>query len=73
MLNVLKKAIVLILMTMSLTGCELVTSGEYCAVARPILPTNEEIDKAIEADLILLLRRIDVEDTKWEHFKCKGE
>lgn len=59
-----------LMMTLLLSGCVSVTDS-YCEVYWPIKPTNEEIDKALEADLMPLLRRIDREDTKYEALDCQ--
>lgn len=47
------------------------TVSDYCLVAFQIKPTPSEIDRAIEADLIPLLLRIDEHDTLYEDMECK--
>ena len=54
-----------------LSGCASVTTTDYCLVAEQIKPTNVEIDKAIKADLIPLLLRIDEQDQLYEDMGCK--
>lgn len=44
--------------------------GDYCDVALPIHPTVDEIDAAVDAGLMGLLRRVDREDAKWDVFRC---
>lgn len=61
----------LCLTTMLLTACAgAPIPGDYCDVARPIHPDEGEIDRAVDAGLIQLLRRVDREDEKWERFDC---
>lgn len=41
-------------------------TSDYCLIDERIIPTNAEIDRAIDADLIPLLLRIDEHDTRYE-------
>lgn len=43
-----------------------VAVNDYCLIDGRIIPSEAEIDKAIEADLVPLLLRIDEHDTKFE-------
>lgn len=73
-LKPLKNLHVLFLMTMLSAGCVNVTdNGNYCDIARPILPNDPEIDNLVEAGLSDLARRIDTEDEKYMTFCPKNE
>lgn len=59
------------LMPLLLSACAAAPiPGDYCDVARPIHPTGSEIDAAVDAGLMELLRRVDREDAKWDAFRC---
>ena len=59
------------LMSLLLSACASAPiPGDYCDVARPIHPTVDEIDAAVDAGLMGLLRRVDSEDAKWDAFQC---
>lgn len=59
------------LMPLLLSACAAAPiPGDYCDVARPIHPTVDEIDVAVDAGLMGLLRRVDREDAKWDVFLC---
>ena len=52
----------------ALSGCVSVpvAVNDYCLIDGRIIPSEAEIDKAIEAGLVPLLLRIDEHDTKFE-------
>lgn len=71
MLKRLKKVKMILLVCLSvigLSGCANAPTptNDYCLIDQRIIPTNEEIDKAIDAELIPLLMRIDEHDTRYE-------
>jgi hypothetical protein len=63
-----KTALTASLLIVALSGCasEPRVISDYCLIDERIIPTNAEIDKAINADLVPLLLRIDEHDTRYE-------